>query len=582
MTYTINPNAKDVWIRDNEDTMDLSPITDATSVYLENGRTLEQELGEGAMVSNVATVDSAMSKVIDGTLDGAYESCVFKGRTLVNLVSQTSLENSHFTDYTLSYIDKTRTYLIKYESSKPISNIGFIVDNTTWNKRVDITETKTNGYVTIKPNESLDVTNLRVVTSNSIDSYTLKIMLLEYQEGMEDWNIPYFEGICDVKMPILRNTGKNLFDMSMVETNSRTRSQWNTVISENSIRSTRWGDTTNGEFGAFIRIDNVKPSTTYTLTYEPYINNVYSNVHAYIYNNSTIWGESLTAGGNGTIKFTTKSNTEYITIGLNYGICSLNTVYETRNIQLEESPTSTTYEPHKTNILRTSEEIVLREVNGVQDTYNPLTGEYVQRIGEIILDGSDNETWGNYEVKGDNVKFAYYPTFVAQGTYQFVECLCDKWKAGSQANETIQEQISLYNHMPNGTPQTEVRITVSPTRLQSVDVTGFRAWLSQNPLTVQYILAEPVTTIVEPSTIPFAYENGHVILESGYEGQSLLPALEYSTMVNKTGQIKNIGNTILRQEKQLTTMEKMLIQNIIDLGYNNALTKIKLAIEEVK
>ena len=87
MSYTINPNAKNKWARNAENTMDLSLETDASSVYLDNGRTLEQEIGEGSMVSNVATVDSAMSKVIDGTLDGAYESGVMYGRSLVNLSS---------------------------------------------------------------------------------------------------------------------------------------------------------------------------------------------------------------------------------------------------------------------------------------------------------------------------------------------------------------------------------------------------------------------------------------------------------------------------------------------------------------
>ena len=86
MSYTINPNAKNKWARNAENTMDLSLETDASSVYLDNGRTLEQELGEGSMVSNVATVDTSMSKVIEGTLDGAYESCVFKGKSLVNLL----------------------------------------------------------------------------------------------------------------------------------------------------------------------------------------------------------------------------------------------------------------------------------------------------------------------------------------------------------------------------------------------------------------------------------------------------------------------------------------------------------------
>ena len=87
MSYTINPNAKNKWVRNAENTMDLSIETDASSVYLDNGRTLEQEIGEGSMVSNVATVDTSTSKVIDGTLDGAYESCVFKGKSLVNLMT---------------------------------------------------------------------------------------------------------------------------------------------------------------------------------------------------------------------------------------------------------------------------------------------------------------------------------------------------------------------------------------------------------------------------------------------------------------------------------------------------------------
>ena len=35
-------------------------------------------------------------------------------------------------------------------------------------------------------------------------------MIIEYQEGMENWDIPYFEGMQSVKMPVLTTTGKNL------------------------------------------------------------------------------------------------------------------------------------------------------------------------------------------------------------------------------------------------------------------------------------------------------------------------------------------------------------------------------------
>ena len=98
MTYKIKENAKNVWIRDNENTQDLSPLTDANSVYFNSGRTLEQELGKGVMESNIVTVNSSMEKVIDEAYDGAYESCVFKGKSLVNL---SNLHRS-FEDATLS------------------------------------------------------------------------------------------------------------------------------------------------------------------------------------------------------------------------------------------------------------------------------------------------------------------------------------------------------------------------------------------------------------------------------------------------------------------------------------------------
>lgn len=42
MAYVINPNGKDVWLRDNADTMDISPATDASSVYTTEGKSVEE------------------------------------------------------------------------------------------------------------------------------------------------------------------------------------------------------------------------------------------------------------------------------------------------------------------------------------------------------------------------------------------------------------------------------------------------------------------------------------------------------------------------------------------------------------
>ncbi len=117
MSYTINPNAKNRWARNAENTMDLSLETDASSVYLDNGRTLEQEIGEGSMVSNVVTIDSGMEKVIDGTYDGAYESCQMYGKSLVNLINyndsniNTSGKYVQFNSMVWDVIGKTVTHM---------------------------------------------------------------------------------------------------------------------------------------------------------------------------------------------------------------------------------------------------------------------------------------------------------------------------------------------------------------------------------------------------------------------------------------------------------------------------------------
>ena len=36
--------------------------------------------------------------------------------------------------------------------------------------------------------------------------------------------------------------------------------------------------------------------------------------------------------------------------------------------------------------------------NGVKDELNLLTGEYIQRVGEVVLDGSEDEGWQLYDL----------------------------------------------------------------------------------------------------------------------------------------------------------------------------------------
>ena len=88
----------------------------------------------------------------------------------------------------------------------------------------------------------------------------------------------------------------------------------------------------------------------------------------------------------------------------------LETFEEGRNLELVsvKMPVLTTSNEDgtKTNILTVNEPVELRGIGGVQDTLDCLTGELTQRIGEIVLDGSEDwiGTAENYRVKIPNVK----------------------------------------------------------------------------------------------------------------------------------------------------------------------------------
>ena len=569
MSYTINPNAKNRWARNADNTMDLSLETDASSVYLDNGRTLEQEIGEGSMVSNVATVDNAMSKIIDGTLDGAYESLVFKGKSLVNIhpISYTISASGATTYFAGRDIDKTkiksgtRYFLRLLDTDPTVCRAYFKPCNVNTISFADIND-KYAIFTTKSELTDSDFNNNKIHfytnTSKTLeDVANTKIILCEYQDGMENWDIPYFEGICDVKMPILRNTGKNLFDGELIRGN---------------ISGGSGEDINNAGFESKMCRTNyikVTPGSNFTASIEgKYVIEKISQIDK---DKKFI---ATTEKNIPSVSIKLSNNTSFIRCVIKSSDSSEITLDDVRNsnIQFEESPTKTTYEPHKSNILRTSEEIVLREVGGVQDTYNPLTGEYVKRIGEVVITSAvaksvivlDKNVRANITMSALNGD---------SGTTKANNILSDKFY-WSEANARDIEGLRV-----NGNT---LHWCVSRDKLTSQDLQGVNTWLQSNPITVQYILAEPITTIIKPSTMtPFAYQNGHVIVESGYEGQSLLPTLEYSTVINKTGLVENVAKTIQRQEKQLTMLEQMLIQNIINLDYNNTLLALKNEMEEM-
>lgn len=164
-----------------------------------------------------------------------------------------------------------------------------------------------------------------------------------------------------------------------------------------------------------------------------------------------------------------------------------NTLTTVTNIQIERGETATDYVAHDSRYYEPDGQnaIVLRSLpNGVCDTFNLQTGEYVQRINEVVFDGS--EEWS----QNGNGSYGFFTT--RQDSKPSSTIVCDKLKEitgwNNYSEKGIFRGIQAFG------------IVLTSNELTTCNVETFRQWLQQNPLTVQYQLATPVTTII-PRTI---------------------------------------------------------------------------------
>ena len=653
----------------------LHPLTLGECVTMNNGENLDTLMSKSQMFTPTITQDKSMFKVGTGAdvdysanvKDGAYEGLVFKGKSLVNLITKYRNNN---TSQTLTI--SGRTYVVADRRDMPLkSNTKYLIQfnvsslNLDGRTSVDLVFQQNAGVIFdgnvtasivqtgVHSVVATTIPSLPVVTDSdwSQNAFVIKgmasqwenststertltisdVMVIEYQQGMENWDIPYFTGICDSKMPILRNVGSLhpfpngllcwydarsgegeqtlLEDLSGNENHATLRNfqfggtdgwqdggirtvGYGAATGKNSIRTNKQINNAKSMCIYFKRLGSTTPwylfdgresSTLY------WYSGGYSGINR---SNSSKNGVQLSGNNDAVlpeigntamvyIEFTDNIPITPTLMGRHSGNESLDGVFYAfmlydRALTTEEVAMNMEYAKSfdyikdispldfrnidKTNILRTSEEIVLREVNGVQDTYNPLTGEYVQRIGEVVLNGSENE-WEDWSETSFVLRGNYFSDAVEHTAVTAPRLKCNNMVAGK-----------------GETPRT-VRYYRSPTVLWTMvgknngeTLDQFKTWLSQNPTTIQYILAEPITTIIKPSTMtPFAYQNGHVIVESGFEGQSLLPEIEYSVVTGRTGQVTQNTKVLRQQEQQIIGLEELLLTQVVQMEYERTL-----------
>ena len=405
------------------------------------------------------------------------------------------------------------------------------------------------------------------VTGTTLGGYAEKVMLIPYQEEMENWDIPYFTGMQSVKMPVLKTVGKNLFNESLLNGNQRIDDEGK-YVSKTTPEPTKTGD--------FVIDKGFQEKTTYTFmaTVESssWVNLqiVYTDGTRYTLGgwvNNTCY---KTSDGSKTIDFIT------FTSGGSFK------VYD---IYLEKGGnTAPTYEPYKSNILTTPEEVVLRSLpNGVCDTLNLNTGEYIKRIGEITA----NELEASDYYKSD---------LELENTIQF-----GMLTRGREKLRAKPSAISMCNIIPimpgnddvfharfdGGTPYGSFTIWMDKTKLETEDVFGLVKWMKDNNAVIQYELAEPVIKTVDLSdNHVYSYKDVTHYDCSSAEG-SLVPTLS----------VKVPTDTQLTIQEQKATTQTLLIKNMdlqqsikevqaMNLAFNTALynsfNSIREEVEDIK
>lgn len=408
-----------------------------------NGNTLVNCILEDTENDDYTSFDkdySGTSFTINGTSEGAIKSAILMGQTLVNLVNDvTSNEVGNYNNSPCkinvirNLQNETLTIIFNVISLEiPDGADGILRIGGGWSGQIRCQPTLGVNKVLYNYNQTSN--SWLGVFSNS-EAYNLgqritisDVMVLEGDYTNID--IPYFEGMQSVKMPALTTTGKNLFDMNRPY-DAITDSQATVVQDTNQITvsSAESGIYVNANFildkdffagktvtGSCLYESDEKDIGTVQIVYQDGNGEHHyqwiRTPRTFTFPNNFIGDVMLSVSANNT--GTPQSNT--VTV---------------KNIQLELGSTPTPYEPYKSNILTVNEDITLRGIGEVQDELNLLTGEVVERIGEIVLDGS--EEWKT-DINGAGVR-RYFLEGVGGDLSDSISnsssLLCDKFKASS-------------------------------------------------------------------------------------------------------------------------------------------------------
>lgn len=480
------------------------------------------------------------------TIAGQAKNAVVKGQTLVNLAKSRSYVCVPNGGLRIDNIRENTKYLLRLNFTVKNASSTIVVQSYRDNSYIENTivannlDDKVALTFTTKPN----VNSVRILNpQNAETNITIDdIMLIEYQEGMENWDIPYFEGMASVKAPVLESVGKNLFPLGNSQDMSSTRGVAFTQKDGKLLINGTATDTAdyrvfnhNNNVEQMKKFNSLPVGTTITLS---------NNLGKECYFNVIRNGSSIYLKNTITIENGDKDINAFIRI--NRGETYNNTEL---NIQIEEGTVATPYEPYKSNILTTPEDLELRGIGDVQDTLDISTGEKVERIVERILNGSENwqpETAFKHDTLVE---------FKLNLKTNIKNLIADRFAVGGKEERAaFHENGNLY-------------IRIFKSKLSSENVEGFKEWLANNNLTIQYELKTPVIKTVDLSDNHVYSYKGTTHYDCSSAEGSLVPTLSVKvpTDVQATiAQQRETIQTLNSENERLNQIQEALKASMLD------------------
>ena len=472
------------------------------------------------------------------TAEKPVKSVILKGNTLVNLFDGEKMALNESAHYTYSngiiksagdgqpWSSKTNMgsaikpmtkYLLKVKNVGEYAlnvQIRFVLSSLYLNQPVSVGQEV---IKIIETGEEIDGLYVKVypqVTGDGLFAQA-KLNIIEYQDGMENWDIPYFEGMGSVKMPVLTTTGKNLFDGI-------------------------WSATDIAYGGQNIWCENyIEVNSNVTYYYSRALNDSGWNcTRQYDDDFNLIEASNMGFAGG---KITLEPNTKYIKIA-------------THKMYIDEplmiSATKEEYEPYKSNILTVNEPIELRGIGDVKDELDLLTGELTQRIGEIVLDGSENE----WLKSGGNINESRYAMALKiENAKLRTKTKNDRFVDGDMSKTDVLNYVYGVSNFGG------IVIAVDNNKLETIDSSGFKKWLSQNPITIQYQLATESIKTVDLSVVDQNGNNAELstfndITHVALSSEGLIPEAELKVVTKN----EEVLNTMSLEMDDISTTQNTL------------------------